>query len=376
MTRSPNSLGRNFKSQTLNFNLERGNTAQIEAILTAAFWTDGESVPFQTSGSTGATKQVVLTKEALLVSAHAVNEWLRVDATSVWGLALPLHHVGGFGVAARAYAAGCGLSVYEGKWNPARFAEWIVEENVTHVSLVPTQIHDLLAAGLHSPPLLMAVVVGGGKLSEEFGQAARDAGWPVLASYGMTEAASQIATQSLAALAAPFAASPLELLPIWEAEETPGGLLRIKGKALFTGTIEQGIFRRREGEWFTTQDRVKVSARTLIPQGRADSLVKVMGELVDVEAVEKRFLALARGTVREGTFAVIPIPDPRRENALLAVFENPGPAAEAAFAAYQSQAPGPERFTRLFAVESFPRTNLGKLRREELRRLCTEQRSG
>jgi O-succinylbenzoic acid--CoA ligase len=334
-----------------------------------AFWSDGSSVPFQTSGSTGAAKQVVIEKEALLVSARAVNEWLHVDAASVWGLALPLNHVGGFGVAARAYAAGCGLSVYEGKWDAARFAKWTGTERVTHVSLVPTQIHDLLTAGLHAPPSLVAVVVGGGKLCEESGQAARDEGWPVLASYGMTEAASQIATQSLKSLAAPYAASPLELLPIWEAEESPDGLLRIRGKALFAGTIEQGVFHRREGEWFTTQDRVTVSARTLTPQGRADSLVKVMGELVDVEAIEKLFLELARGTIREGSFAVIPIPDPRRENALIAVFENPGPAAETAYATYQSQAPGPERFTRLLSLPSFPRTDLGKLRRAELRRV-------
>lgn len=343
-------------------------------ILNPEFWKNGDPIPFQTSGSTGSAKQIVLTREALLASAHAVNNWLRVDAASVWGLALPLHHVGGFGVAARAYAAGCRLAVYRGKWDAARFADWIVAEGVTHVSLVPTQIHDLLVAGLHAPPSLVAVVVGGGKLADTAGQAARDTGWPVLASYGMTEAASQIATQRMERLEAPYAASPLELLPIWEAEETPEGLLRIKGEALFGGSTEQGVFQRREGEWFTTQDRVRVSGRTLTPLGRADSRVKVMGELVDLEAVEKRFLELAQGTIRENGFAVIAIPDERRENALLAVFENPDPtAAETAYTTYQSQTPGPERFTRLISLENFPLTDLGKLRRHELRRVCEER---
>ena len=349
---------------------------QIETILNAEFWQDGGVVSFQTSGSTGAAKQIVLTKESLLLSARAVNEWLRVDAASAWGLALPLNHVGGFGVAARAYAAGCGLAVFEGRWDAVRFTKWIEDESVTHVSLVPTQIHDLLAAGLHAPRCLVAVVVGGGKLSDESGQAARDNGWPVLASYGMTEAASQIATQNIELLESPYAASPLELLPLWEAEESPGGLLRIKGEALFAGMIEQGVFRPREGEWFTTQDRVEVSARTLVPRGRNDSLVKVMGELVDVEAVEKRFLELAQGNIQEGTFAVIAIPDPRRENALIAVFENPGPAAEVAYATYQSQAPGPERFTYPLSMPSFPRTDLGKLCRAELRLICMEHGNG
>ena len=339
-------------------------------ILTPHFWRNGDPIPFQTSGSTGAAKQVVITKEALLLSARAVNDWLRVDAASAWGLALPLHHVGGFGVAARAYAAGCRLSDYEGKWNPTRFTEWIGEKGITHVSLVPTQIHDLLAAGLHAPPSLAAVVVGGGKLTAEPGQAARDKGWPVLASYGMTEAASQIATQSIGLLHKPYTASPLELLPIWEAEETPEGLLRIKGEALFAGTIENGRFHPREGAWFTTQDRVAVSGDSLTPIGRIDSLVKVMGELVDLDAVERRFLELARGTVREGTFAVIAVPDPRRENALIAVFENPCQAAGAAYASYQSQAPGPERFARLLYTPCFPRTELNKTRRSDLKQIC------
>lgn len=352
--------------------MERGITALIEAeaILKAAFWKDGGSVPFQTSGSTGAAKQIVHDKESLLVSARAVNEWLRVEATSVWGLALPLNHVGGFGVVARAYVAGCGLSVYEGKWDAARFRKWIADEGVTHVSLVPTQIHDLVATGLHAPASLLAVVVGGGKLSDDAGQAARDLGWPVLASYGMTEAASQIATQPLASIASSYAASPLEILSIWEAEESPEGLLRIKGKALFAGTLENGIFSHREGEWFTTSDFVSVSGTTLIPHGRADSRVKVLGELVDVEAVERRFLELTEGTIREGSFAVIAIPDPRRENSLIAVFENPGSAAESAYATYQSQAAGPESFVRLFSLPSFPRSDLGKLRRGDLRCIC------
>ncbi len=343
---------------------------QIETILSAEFWQDGGAVSFQTSGSTGAAKQIVLTKEALLLSARAVNEWLRVDAAATWGLALPLNHVGGFGVAARAYAAACRLAVFAEKWNAVHFSKWIESESVTHVSLVPTQIHDLLAAGLHPPRSLVAVVVGGGKLSDESGQAARDNGWPVLASYGMTEAASQIATQNIELLGLPYDDSPLELLPIWEAEESPGGLLRIKGEALFAGMIEQGVFRPREGEWFTTQDRVEVSAHTLSPRGRIDSLVKVMGELVDLEAIEKRFLELARGNIREGCFAVIAIPDPRRENALVAVFENSSPANEVAYAHYQCQAPGPERFIYSISTPSFPRTDLGKLCRTELRLIC------
>lgn len=118
--------------------MEKGTTTKIECILSPGFWTDGDTVSFQTSGSTGLAKQILHNKQSLLVSARTVNRWLCVNASSVWGLALPLHHVGGFGVAARAYAADCEFAFYEGKWNPISFAKWIADKKVTHTSLVPT----------------------------------------------------------------------------------------------------------------------------------------------------------------------------------------------------------------------------------------------
>lgn len=340
-----------------------------ETVRSAGFWDDpDDSVTFRTSGSTGTPKGIVLPKEALLLSARTVNAWLDVGAGSVWGLSLPMDHVGGFGVAARAYAGGCGFSDFQGKWDARRFAEWLGREAVTHVSLVPTQVHDLLAAGLEGAPSLRAVVVGGGRLTAEAGQAARDAGWPVLASYGLTEAGSQVATQRIDSLHKPFADGPMELLPIWDAELTEEGLLRLKGDALFTATVEGGESQRRLGGWFTTSDRAELSGRAIRLLGRSDSLVKVMGELVDVEAVERRITALCPG--REHQVAVVAVPDGRREHALVAVFE--GEALSAAVEDHNRHAPGPERIARWCALPEFPRTELGKLRRAQLRGLCGE----
>ena len=328
----------------------------------------GGSVIFPTSGSTGAPKWIALRKDAILHSAAAVNGWLGAGAGAVWGLALPMGHVGGFGVAARAYAAGCGLAVFEGKWDARRFAGWVKSEGVTHASLVPTQVHDLLAAGGVGADSLRAVVVGGGRLSDEAGQAARDAGWPVLASYGMTEAGSQVATQRLDGLAKPFAECPLELLPIWEAETTPEGLLRLRGDALFCGTVEDGAFHPRKGEWFVSSDRVEISGRSIRPLGRADAMVKVMGELVDVEGIERRLIGLGSGRLREGAFAVLALPDARMENRLVGVFE--GEVPEGCVEDYNSRVKGPERIVAIVSVERFPRTELGKIRRGELMELC------
>ncbi|MBG7608444.1 MAG: AMP-binding protein [Verrucomicrobia bacterium] len=332
------------------------------------------SVLFRTSGSTGEPKWVVLGKDSLLISARAVNEWLGVGSNSEWGLALPLNHVGGFGVVARAYSAGCGLVVFEGKWDARRFTEWLESEGVTHVSLVPTQLHDLVQGGFRAPDCLKAVVVGGGRLGGGLGQAARDAAWPVLASYGMTEACSQIATQELELLDLSYVKSPLKTLPIWNVRRTEAGILEVQGDALFSGTLEkregEWAFKKHDPGWFATSDRVCVEGDCLIPEGRADSVVKIMGELVDVEAVEKRFLKMATGRVREGGFATVAVKDARREHVLVAVFEKNIEKAVECFDEYQRLAPGVERFDRHIVVDYFPRTSLGKLKRGELAEIC------
>ena len=329
----------------------------------------GGGVLFRTSGTTGVGKWVVLGKEALLISARAVNEWLEVREDSKWGLALPSNHVGGFGVACRAYVAGCGFEKFSGKWDARGFARWTAETGVTHTSLVPTQVHDLVGDGLAAPEGLSAVVVGGGRLEAGLGEAARELGWPVLASYGMTEACSQIATQRLSSLDRGFGEVGMELLPIWDAEITPAGLLLISGDALFHGTIAGNEFLKKVPGGFLTNDRARLDGRILIPEGRADSLVKVMGELVDIEAVERAFIHGSDECVEPGRFAVVAVPDERREHALVGVFEGGMNAAAGAIRKYQESTGGLSRLDRFVEVETFPRTGLGKLRRAKLAEL-------
>lgn len=355
-------------------------------LISAAFWSDlTPAVPgipelaghvlFETSGSTGEPKQVAISKQALLISAAAVNRHLGVTAKSCWGLALPLNHVGGFGVVARAYEAGCEFQDFNQWWEAGAFREWLGQCKVTHISLVPTQVHDLVKAKLTAPASLTAVVVGGGHLDASTGQAARDLGWPVLASYGMTEAASQIATQGLDQLQVSYQPSPIPMLPIWDAGVSSDGILTIAGSALFSGYVSGGAFIPRETEWHTTSDRVTLENKTITPLGRADHLVKILGELVDPEAIERELISISQGKLSPGTFAIIAIPDERAGRVLVPVFEssvNPE-VVGAALSIYQSQAPGFRRLRPSVVVEKLPRSELGKLRKNQLVELCLNQ---
>jgi len=329
-------------------------------------------VLFETSGSSGPPQWLALSKQALLVSAAEVNRHLRVSEESCWGLALPLHHVGGFGVVARAFEAGCRLQLFSWRWEAGAFLAWLGHHGVTHTSLVPTQVHDLVAAGLSAPPELQAIVVGGAQLDELTGQAARDLGWPVLASYGMTEAGSQIATQGLDLVAAAYQAAPLPILPIWQTRVTRNGQLSIAGPALFSGCLQRNgdswQFSPRATAWHLTADRAALANNQLTPLGRIDALVKVLGELVDPAAIESELCALSEGALAPGTFAVVAVPDARAGHCLVPLFEAEVDAAitAGALASYQIHAPGFRRLQPPQVVAALPRSPLGKLRRAEL----------
>ncbi|MGL4398350.1 MAG: AMP-binding protein [Luteolibacter sp.] len=333
------------------------------------FWSELTGhVLFETSGSSGVPKSVAISKQALLVSAAAVNRHLAVTPASCWGLVLPLHHVGGFGVAARAYEAGCQLGKFRQRWKPSPFCDWLGSAGVTHTSLVPTQVHDLVKAERTAPASLQAIVVGGGHLELATGQAARDLGWPVLASYGMTEASSQIATQTLDSLSQPYQSAPIPLLPIWDARVSAEGLLEVSGPALFSGYVIGGKFTPHETEWHTTSDRVLLENHAITPLGRADSLVKILGELVDPEAIERELISLSDGHLAPNTFAVIALPDARAGHTLVPVFEISvsRQVIDTTLALYGQRAPGFRRLRPAIVVTDFPRSELGKLRRNEL----------
>lgn len=328
-----------------------------------------DALVFQTSGSTGEPSLVCLTREAMLANAAAVNAWLGATSQDVWLRVLPEFHVGGQSIHLRAELSGSRVVVDEGKWDAQRFIRLVSEQSVTLTSLVPAQVFDLVAAGLASPPGLRAVFVGGGRLENTLYQKARALGWPVLPSYGMTEASSQVATARLESLLSPpeIGGPSLELLPCWEARVNDTGCFQLRGAPLLSGRMVRtadGWESQRavdDDGWFTTNDRVTLAGRILTPLGRSDRVVKVLGELVDLDAIEA---ALAAAGLPPDRGVVIALPDERA--GLKPWLVTDFPAAEAILAQANEKLPP---FARLAGVklQELPRSPLGKVLRAEVR---------
>jgi O-succinylbenzoic acid--CoA ligase len=316
-------------------------------------------VLFATSGSSGRPKLVAHTTASLHASAEAVNRHLGCGPQDVWLRALPLYHVGGFGMHVRSDLAEGRIAVLGAPWSPDALAAAVVAEGATVLSLVPTQVYDLAGAGLRCPATVRVAVVGGGHLDPALAARARDLGWPLLASYGSTEAGSQVATER-------EPGGGMVVLGGWEVRRSDRGELEVRGPALFEGywepDPETGRFRSRDPRlpegWFATGDAATVGQRgtdTLVSDvHRLSRTVKVLGELADLDALEA---AAGPGV------AIIALPDARAGSRLVAVAER---GAGFDLLRFNASRPGFERVDEVIWVRSLPRTGSGKVARAEV----------
>jgi len=333
-------------------------------------------VLFATSGTSGPARWVALAKTALRWSAERVNAHLGCGSEDVFCCALPTHHVGGFGILARADLAGGRVVTWDGRWSARGFAEQCREQAVTVSSLVPAQLHDLVAAGETAPPAIRVIVVGGDALPDDLADGARSLGWPVRASYGMTETGSQIATET----AAGSADGGVPLIEPWEVEIDSEDRIRVRGDGLLTGYVTRvggtwALGRAVDAQgWFRTEDLGRMTSEgRLIVEGRAGRTVKILGELVNLEFLEKRWRC-ASGRAGEDDVLSVRADARRGHRVVLVTAESwDEPALERARAEFDAEVRPFERIDRVLRVSALPRTELGKVRHEAVRRLVAQE---
>ncbi len=185
------------------------------------------------SGTSGSPKGALLSHRSLFWSAIGSGMRLGVVSADRWLVCMPLFHVGGFSILLRCALFGSAAIVHE-RFDAERVNRALDEDGVTLVSLVPTMLERVLAVrgDRRAPPGLRGVLLGGGPARHGLIQRARSQGFPVAASYGLTEAASQVATQ----------------LPTLEASQGAIGLRPIFGTQIETVDEDGKPVREQAGE--------------------------------------------------------------------------------------------------------------------------------
>jgi O-succinylbenzoic acid--CoA ligase len=150
-------------------------------------------IPF-TSGTTGDPKPVRLSYTNFLASATASAFRLGHLPGDRRLVCLPMYHMGGLSHVFRSTLHGTASVVREG-FDAKGVIDEVVEYGITQVSLVPTMMRRILDTGRASElDRLRYVLLGGAPATDELLRDCAEEGVSVSPTYGMTEAASQVAT--------------------------------------------------------------------------------------------------------------------------------------------------------------------------------------
>ena len=304
---------------------------------------DATAVIVHTSGSSGAGTPVALTYGNWLWSALGSGAALGVAGDERWLCCLPLTHVGGLSILMRSVVYGTHASVHDRFDLDTVIATLRDPAGPTLVSLVPTTLTRLLDAGLREPPALRWALLGGAPAGPALLERAAAAGIPVAATYGMTEACSQIATFGV-----PLFCTSVQIAPSGEILVCGPTVSPDAGSVLHTGDCgELG----RNGR--------------LVVTGRIADTIITGGENVLPQEVE----SVLEAHPRVAEAAVHGQPDPQWGEAVVAmvVLRAPGTVTLEELEAWCRERLAPHQRPKVVRlVAALPRTDSGKLRRSAL----------
>ncbi len=149
---------------------------------------------FLTSGTTSAPKVVALKRSQIIQATKSASANKMPCSDERWLLSLPLNHVGGTALILRSLINGNGIADYR-KAGIEDIGKALAEkEDITMISMVPTQLAKLYNEMPDFKPhkKFKAVLLGGGPSGDELLKKARDSGLKIVKSYGMTETCAQI----------------------------------------------------------------------------------------------------------------------------------------------------------------------------------------
>ena len=346
--------------------------AQREAAASAAHALPADAAALlYTSGTTGRARGAVLTRAALCASAAASAANLGWQDDDCWLLAMPVARVGGLSIVTRCLAARRAVALRLG-FDAAQLPQWIAQDRVTQLSLVPTMLSLLLDAHPHwrPPAHLRVLLLGGAAAPPGLMARAAERGWPIVVTYGCTETCSQVVatpyTQRFEAVAC-GAGLPLAGVQL----RIEAGRILVKGPMRMAGYLGEAPL--APDAWFDTGDLGEVDARGCLHlHARRADLIVSGGENVYPAEVE-RVLDECPGVLASAVFG---LPDETwGQTVAAALVAGPQPPGDAELLAHvKARLATHQRPRCICFVDSLPINPAGKLDRLALPRLVAQLR--
>lgn len=237
----------------------------------------------ETSGSQSQAKAALISHRNIFSHCQSFIQSIPIDKHSIWLNCMPLHHIAGIMIVYRCWYSKATMILHD-NFNEQKIWDDLYHKNVTHISLVPRMLLRLLdyqssLDSTHSqkklPSSLKYILIGGDSLSEALYQRAISMEWPIVISYGMTEATSTIAIG--------LKPNQLKLLPGIMARVDNNGELQLRGEMIISQYAEQSSL---DKGWLKTNDLVQINGNILSILGRNDHLIIRSGEKNQPQTIE------------------------------------------------------------------------------------------
>jgi len=231
------------------------------------WWSDRSMVSSKTSGSTGAPKEIMHHKKAMVESAERTIRWFNLTEKTAASLVMPVRFIGGKMMLIRAIVGGWDLRIER----PSRLP--LVQIPCDFVAMTVAQAAELIQENSASWSQLSTVLLGGSMAEPRWIQE-MPSGPVVYESFGMTETISHFAIR--------------QLKP--HREEFFQCLRGFKVRSVDEGALEV-VF--PDGKSLKTTDVVKLQSQTSFQWlGRLDAVVNSGGIKIHPEQVEREMAHL------------------------------------------------------------------------------------
>lgn len=329
---------------------------------------DDEAVVIFTSGSTGKPKGVVHTFSSLINSIENGNQILNQQKNDRWLASLPLYHIGGFQIICRSLYNGCAIVIPD-SFQTDDLAKTIFEFNPTHISLVSTQLEKLKYQKVKPVNQLKVSLIGGGFIDDELMFEAEKLGWKPFRVYGSSETASFVTAISADEIKQKPQSVGKSLINVYTKVAEDSEIL-IKSESLFVKYLndeDESNLKLVDGFYHTGDLGFVDEDGYLFIEARRTDLIVTGGENVNPIEVENAILKISRITevcvfskpskIWGQIVACAIVKEDESINEIM-IKEN----LKKTLAGYKI----PKEF---IFTNNLPRTSLGKLEREKIRKM-------
>jgi O-succinylbenzoic acid--CoA ligase len=341
----------------------------------------GGALVLFTSGTSGRPKGALLSLGNLRTSAEASIALLGSREGDRWLLCMPLFHIGGLSVLIRSALAGTSVALHR-RFDAAEVDAALDRDGITSVSFVATMLERVLAVrgARVAPEALRVVLLGGGPVAQATMARALALGFPLAPTYGLTEAASQVATRPPTARVPEPSdlAAGLEPLPGVEirvvdasGNGVPSGTvgeIEVRGPTVMLGYLDDPEATKRaiRSGWLATGDLGRIDAAGgLCVLDRRTDLILSGGENVYPAEIES--VLVEHPDVDEaGVVGVEDTDFGQRPRAFVVSKEGREVDRESVLAHCRERLAGFKVPVDLVILDALPRTASGKLIRRDL----------